>query len=329
MRWVVISLLIIGFLSALISLILRPNKVLGFVALGACIVATLLGNSLPVDTASNASFWALGLDWFVLNMIFTGLLFIPLERLFPRHAGQALFRAEWREDLFYYLVSSLLVQIITFLTFSPWRAIVAHTQWAGLRAWVAGQPVWLQLIEVMLLTDLVQYWLHRAFHRIPLLWKFHAVHHSAQTMDWMASARMHFLEVLLLRGCTAIPMYSLGYSPTVLNIYLLLVYLQSSFVHANVGWNLEWLGRVLVTPRFHHWHHGIEKEAIDVNFSIHFPLLDKLFGTLHWPKDRWPSGYGIGGHPVPSGYWKQFLYPFLKRKKKPVAAPVKAPTDQG
>jgi len=71
----------------------------------------------------------------------------------------------------------------------------------------------------------------------------------------------------------------------------------------------------MVTPRFHHWHHGKEKEAIDVNFSIHFPLYDRLFGTYHMPENRWPEEYGIGGDPVPRGYWKQFLYPFKKDQK--------------
>jgi sterol desaturase/sphingolipid hydroxylase (fatty acid hydroxylase superfamily) len=76
----------------------------------------------------------------------------------------------------------------------------------------------------------------------------------------------------------------------------------------------QWLEKLLVTPRFHHWHHGIEKEAIDVNFAIHFPLLDRLFGTHHLPKDKWPEGYGIGGHPVPLGYVKQFKYLFQREK---------------
>ena len=70
---------------------------------------------------------------------------------------------------------------------------------------------------------------------------------------------------------------------------------------------------VVGDPRFHHWHHGIEKEAIDVNFSIHFPLFDRLFGTHYLPKDQWPAGYGIEGHPVPKGYWAQLLYPFRRR----------------
>jgi sterol desaturase/sphingolipid hydroxylase (fatty acid hydroxylase superfamily) len=84
-------------------------------------------------------------------------------------------------------------------------------------------------------------------------------------------------------------------------------------VHANVGWNLNRIGGLVVTPRFHHWHHGIDREAIDVNFAIHFPLFDRLFGTFYLPRDKWPSDYGIGGHPVPRGYWRQFVHPFRRR----------------
>ena len=166
----------------------------------------------------------------------------------------------------------------------------------------------------MFFTDLVQYWVHRAFHRIPYLWKFHAVYHSAKTMDWMAGARMHFLEILVLRGTTVIPMLLVGFHQTAVGIYIFLVYLWSTFVHANLGWKLSWMERVVVTPRFHHWHHGIEKDAIDVNFAIHFPWLDSLFGTHHLPKDRWPNGYGVDGHPVPLGYWRQWMYPFRRKK---------------
>ena len=54
------------------------------------------------------------------------------------------------------------------------------------------------LLEIMLLTDFVQYWFHRAFHRVPFLWGFHAVHHSAKAMDWLAGSRMHFFEIVAL-----------------------------------------------------------------------------------------------------------------------------------
>jgi sterol desaturase/sphingolipid hydroxylase (fatty acid hydroxylase superfamily) len=123
-------------------------------------------------------------------------------------------------------------------------------------------------------------------------------------MDWMAGARMHVIEIIILRGMTVIPMYVLGYTDAALHAYILLVYVHSTFLHANIGWNFDRLGRFIATPRFHHWHHGVEAEAIDVNFAIHFPLLDRLFGTFHLPRGQWPVGYGIEGHPVPRSYWK-------------------------
>jgi len=305
--------LVIAFLMAILSLLLRQKKVLGFTALFFVILATTLGGSHTEAEMAGHSPVFFGMDWFVLNVIFTGFLFVPVERLFPRYRGQELFRIEWREDLFYYLVSSMMVQCLTYASLWPALQLATHTHWTGLRAGIASQPVVLQFFEIMFLTDLMQYWVHRAFHRIPWLWHFHAVHHSAKVMDWMAGARMHFVEIIVLRGITVIPMYLLGFSETSLHFYIFYVYVHSTFIHANVGWNLTWLGKWIVTPRFHHWHHGLEREAIDVNFAIHFPGLDRVFGTYYLPKDQWPEGYGIANHPVPQGYWKQFLYPFRKK----------------
>jgi len=308
-------LLIAAFGLSVISLVLRANKVLGFAALTLTLLATVLGGSrVPAHGGELVSGPFLGLDWFVLNVAFTGILFVPLERLFARRPEQHLFRPEWREDLFYYLVSSLLVQVLTFLSMAPAFAILAHTRWTAFRAFVGAQPALIQVVEIMFLTDLVQYWVHRAFHRVPFLWNFHAVHHSARSMDWMAAARMHFAEILILRGTTVIPMIVLGFADVAVHAYILIVYVHSALLHANVGWELGRVGRFLATPRFHHWHHGVEREAIDVNFAIHFPLLDRLFGTYHLPEGRWPQGYGIEGHPVPRSYWAQFCYP-LRRKK--------------
>jgi sterol desaturase/sphingolipid hydroxylase (fatty acid hydroxylase superfamily) len=180
---------------------------------------------------------------------------------------------------------------------------------------VSTLPFIVQFVAIMFFTDLVQYWVHRAFHRVPWLWRFHAVHHSAKSMDWMAGARMHFLEIFALRSMTVIPMFVLGFTDAAMHAYIFLVYLYSTFVHANLGWRLRFFEKFLVTPRFHHWHHGIEAAAVDVNFAVHFPLLDRLFGTYHLPKDAWPTGYGIAGHPVPQGYLAQFKYPFRAERK--------------
>ena len=304
--------MIVAFLLACLSLVLRPNKLLGTLAAAITIIASLWGSLPQVGDLTGGHKIFFGLDFFLINVIFGGILFIPLERMFAHTKGQPVFRGEWREDFFYYFVSSMLVQIFTFTTLAPSNFLVATGQFETLRTWVGSLPFIVQLACIMAITDFVQYWLHRCFHTFPALWRFHAVHHSAQSMDWIAGARMHFVEIIVLRAATATPAFVLGFEPAALQTYLVIVYVYSTFVHANLNWKLGFMEKFLVTPRFHHWHHGIEKEAIDVNFSIHFPLYDKLFGTYHMPENRWPSGYGVGGHPVPKGYWKQFLYPFKR-----------------
>jgi sterol desaturase/sphingolipid hydroxylase (fatty acid hydroxylase superfamily) len=299
---------------ALLSLLLRPKKALGFSALVIGISAALLGgaNVQPQELASWGIFF--GVDFFAVNMIVTGLMFAPIERLWPHRDDQRLFRPEWQEDLFYYLVSSMMVQVLTFLALAPSKTVMAQT--AGLeafRAEVAALPFLVQLPIIMILTDLVQYWLHRGFHRIPWLWKFHAVHHSAKSMDWLAGARMHFLEIVALRGITSLPLLTLGFSPAAMQAYIALVYVYASLVHANLRGDFNRLGKWLVTPRYHHWHHGLEAEAVDVNFAVHFPLLDRLFGTYHFPPSRWPQAYGVP-EAVPNGYWAQFAYPFRRSR---------------
>jgi sterol desaturase/sphingolipid hydroxylase (fatty acid hydroxylase superfamily) len=312
-RGIVHAVLIAAYALALLSLVLRPSKVLGASALAVALAATLLGGAEVQP--SEAKSWGIffGLDFFALNMVATGLMFAPIERMFPRDRGQRLFRQEWREDLFYYLVSSMMVQLITFLALAPSSFVIGATgNWAAFRGAVSGQPWLLQFVEVMVLTDLAQYWFHRAFHRVPFLWRFHAVHHSSTSMDWLAGARMHFLEIVALRGITSLPLLTLGFAPSVMQAYIALVYVYASLVHANLRGDFDLFGRFLVTPRFHHWHHGIEAEAVDKNFAIHFPLLDRLFGTYHFPAGRWPTGYGVPER-VPSGYRAQFAYPFRRK----------------
>ncbi len=311
-RFMLYAALIIAYGLAFLSIVLRDNKLLGFTALAIAMTAALMGGPESTETLHVATPAYFGLDFFVLNLLFTGFLFVPIERLAPRLKAQTLFRQEWREDLFYFLVSSLFVQMLAFLTLAPEKIIVATMHFAQFREAVADQNIALQIVEIMILTDLVQYWVHRMFHQVPLLWGFHAVHHSARSMDWLAGARMHLFEIIALRAMTAIPMFSLGYSLQAIQAYLLVVYVYSSFIHANLGWNFNWLGQWVVTPRFHHWHHGIDREAVDVNFAIHFPAYDRLFGTYHLPPFAWPSGYGVPEQ-IPRGYRAQFMYPFRRK----------------
>ena len=303
--------LVSGFVLAALSLVLRRDKTLGGAAMLVTVFATMFG-SLPSHHNVKIDGVFFGLDFFILNVLFTGMLFIPIERLFAQNKNQHVFRDEWREDLFYYLVSSLFVQVLTYLTLAPSNFVLHNQELSAVRTWARELPWVAQLVAIMLLTDIAQYWLHRAFHRVPFLWRFHAVHHSARSMDWIAGARMHFAEIIVLRSVTATPMLVIGFDESAIQAYMLVVYVYSTFIHSNLRGSFGILEQILVVPRFHHWHHGIEKEAVDVNFSIHFPFLDRLFGTHHLPEGQWPAAYGVAGHPVPKGYWRQLLYPFRR-----------------
>lgn len=315
-RSLVHLMLLASYGLSLLSVLLRPRKALGLAGLMIALSATLLGGA-EVEAAETRS-WGVffGLDFFVLNLLATGFMFAPLERLVPQRREQRLFRTEWREDLFYFLISSMFVQLLGFMTLAPSSVINEYTSgWDEFRQTMAGLPWLLQFVIVLVASDIAQYWYHRLFHQVPFLWGFHAIHHSAQSMDWLAGSRLHFVEVILLRAVTSLPLFTLGFAPSVMQAYLGFIYVWSSLLHANIGGNFNRLGHWLATPRYHHWHHGLEDEAFDVNFAIHFPWIDKLFGTFHYPDDRWPENYGIPEN-VPKSYTRQFLYPLTRMARK-------------
>ena len=134
------------------------------------LLATMIG-SLPAHRDYQLGGVFFGLDFFIINVLFTGALFIPIERIFPKHKDQVVLRDDWREDLFYYLVSSLMVQILTYLTLAPSNFVTHSADVSAVRGFARELPWVVQFLVVMLLTDFVQYWLHRAFHRLPALWR--------------------------------------------------------------------------------------------------------------------------------------------------------------
>jgi lathosterol oxidase len=170
--------------------------------------------------------------------------------------------------------------------------------------------VWLQVIELMLLADLVQYWVHRAFHRMPVLWRFHAIHHSIRELDWLAGSRLHLVDVVVTRALVVLPAFVLGFSEPALYTWLVIIALHGVLNHVNLRFRMRPLENLVVTPRFHYWHHAVR--PVDRNFAVHFPWIDRLFGTHHLPAGAWPGELGIEGNPVPTGFLNQLFRPFLR-----------------
>jgi sterol desaturase/sphingolipid hydroxylase (fatty acid hydroxylase superfamily) len=313
MRLLIQGTIIAAFVFAAVSAILRQRKVLALTGATLALAATLLGGGaipLPQEVATKTG---IGLDWFLLDLLVMTIVFVPLERIWPLHPGQGTFRAEWTTDSFYFIATHLPSQLINFLMLlpaalaAPWLAI------PQLQAFVRNWPFVVQLLAVILVADVSQYLVHRAFHKIPALWRFHAVHHSIRTMDWIAGSRSHFFDIVVTRGLIMIPLALCGFSQGAIIGYILFVSFHATFSHTDFRPRTIWLENYLVTPRYHHWHHSAQAEAIDCNFAIHFPWIDRLFGTCYFPKDLWPKRYGLSGTSVRPGFFRQFIDPFLGR----------------
>jgi len=304
-----------GFLFGLLAALLRARKTLAVAGIGLSLTALLLGGAdVPIDGAAGGRIY-LGLDWFLLNLLLLAVIFVPLERLFPQRPAQEVFRPGWTTDTLHFFVSHLLVQVTTLLTVMPATVIASTAGSTWLHQAIQSQPLALQFVEVMIVADLGEYTTHRLFHAIPVLWRFHAIHHSSVTLDWIAGSRLHLVDVVITRGFTLIPIVLLGFSPPAVYAYLVFVSFHAVFIHANVRFRGGWLERVLVMPRFHHWHHSAAPEAVDKNFAVHMPWIDRMFGTYHLPGDEWPTEYGIAGDPVPEGYAAQLIDPFTRVRK--------------
>ena len=255
-------------------------------------MAALLGGAQVPVGSSDSPHGIFGLDWFLLNLILYSIVYIPLERLFALHPLQPVFRSGWTTDLLYFFLNNLLVQASTLLTLTPAMILFDWAKIPALVEWIGSLQIVVQVILAVLVADFTQYWVHHAFHTIPMLWRFHAVHYSAQSMDWLAGARLHIVDVLLTRALTYVPIYLLGFSQTAVVIYVVVVVIQATFIHTNVHWKFRPLRWILATPHFHHWHHSAEPEAIDKNFAVHTLGFDLLFGTYFLP-GRWPKNYGL------------------------------------
>ncbi len=309
------ALVLAGGLS-LLNLLLGRTRWLAAWALALVLLAVALGgHRVPVaDFADGTPY--LGLDWFILDLLASALLFVLLEKLWPLRREQPVFRAQWQTDLQHFALNHLLVGLLLLATNWLVQRLFGWAADDDLQAAVQGLNFWVALGLLLLLADLVQYAVHRAFHEVPALWRLHAVHHSVETMDWLAGSRLHLLEVLVVRSLVLAPIWALGFAKEVVDAYIVIVGLHAVFNHCNVDVRLGPLRHVIVTPHFHHWHHAQDAEALDRNYAAHFAFIDHLFGTAVRAGHRWPQRYGVLGERLPEGLWAQTAYPFRRRRER-------------
>jgi sterol desaturase/sphingolipid hydroxylase (fatty acid hydroxylase superfamily) len=313
MRQLLFWSMVLSGALALTNTVLNRARWLSGAAFACVTLAALLGgHKVPVHDFTQQQVY-IGLDWLVLDLLGSTLIFICIEKLFPLRREQPVFRDQWQTDLQYFIVNHLGVGFVLLATNLMVHRLFGWAVRDGMQLWVQQLPLAASLLLLMLVADLIEYWVHRALHEVPLLWRVHAVHHSITTVDWLAGSRLHLVEVLLMRTLVLAPNYVLGFSKEAIDIYIVIVGTQAVLNHANVNIRLGPLRHVLVTPNFHHWHHAQDSEAIDRNYAGQFAFLDHLFGTAVRAEQAWPRRYGVRGDYVPQGFWKQFVFPFKGR----------------
>ena len=306
----------VGLVAGICSVFRNPSRMWGLsgIFLNTC-AALLASGQIESSGYAPRNMYA-GLDYFILTLLVLALVFIPMERMFAKYQQQKILRKGWVTDIKYFMFSHLGIQLLAFFTIIP--AQVLFNQWINpqLHQVVSSQPLTLQFIEILLIIDFFSYWIHRSMHKIPRLWRIHAVHHSSLQMDWLASSRVHVSELIVNRFVGYIPLLFLGFSPAATYAYLVFISFHAIFIHANVRFRFPYVRWVIATPEFHHWHHSSEDEALDKNFAAFLPIYDVIFKTAHMP-DHLPQRYGTtSGTKVPEGFVDQLVYPFKKRKKK-------------
>jgi sterol desaturase/sphingolipid hydroxylase (fatty acid hydroxylase superfamily) len=257
----------------------------------------------------------------LLAFVSLGVVYATLERAFPARPGERFPGPAWRTDACFffgqYLVfSSAALVVLVFVH----RSIDAHAP-VALRSWFIALPLVLRAAIAVLLGDVLVYWFHRACHRFGALWRFHAVHHSVERLDWLAAHREHPLDGVLTQLFQNLPAMVLGLPFEVLAVLIAFRGAWAIFIHSNVRLPLGPLRMLLGAPELHHFHHRKARETAH-NFANLAPFLDVLFGTYHRPRE--PESYPLGLlEPWPRGYLAQLVEPF--RRRAPAVSPHVAP----
>jgi sterol desaturase/sphingolipid hydroxylase (fatty acid hydroxylase superfamily) len=244
----------------------------------------------------------------VYGLAILAVIFIPLERLFTLHP-QPVLRRGWRTDLVHFVVNGAAIKIGLVATVIVTAGVLRACVPAPLRLGVAASPTWVQIAAGLAITSVGGYVGHRASHEVPLLWRFHRVHHSIREMDWLAANHLHPLDETFQRATAVLPLYALGFGRLSLGVFVIVITVQSIFLHGNVRMTFGPARWLVATPHFHHWHHAREPHAYNTNYANEFPVLDVLFGTFYLPAHRWPAQYGVDDV-EPAGYLRQLAWSF-------------------
>lgn len=146
-----------------------------------------------------------------------------------------------------------------------------------LHAVIAPAPIAVQLAGAIVVADLGAYWLHRAMHAVPVMWRVHRIHHGTTNVRWWTTFRFHPVDGAASHAFPLLIAALCGFGPSALSGYVALLFVVTVFAHADVWIPGRAAARVVALPSFHRTHHEIDRD--DTNFAVVLPVWDTIFGT--------------------------------------------------
>jgi len=240
------------------------------------------------------------------TVLVAGLISAWLERTFPYEPDWTRSHRDTLTDTIHLLVNvgSNHLGILALV-------LLADLGVPNLGVWPVNWPFLAQLVLAILIAELGFYWVHRISHAVPLLWRFHAVHHSARRLYWLNSERRHpvnhWLEIIVGPGLVAL----LGSGTEVLAVQGTMTVVHLMFQHSNADYRVGPLRYVFAVSEMHRYHHLRDTRECMVNYGGLLAIWDLVFGTYCARRDRVGAGeVGIEETPYPDDYLGQFVHPF-------------------
>ena len=263
-----------------------------------------------------------------------GMAYLATEHLIP-------YRREWNTpvgDVGNDMLSGGIAYVLLPRLLSPvyWAALAGATAWlaqlAGGGVWPGHWPLWAQLILLLLAGDAGRYWGHRLAHEVPLLWRFHAVHHSPSRLWFFNAVRQHPVDKAWFMATELLVPILLGVSGEVLSLYLAVTAVCGFAQHTNADLRLGPLYWFFNVVEMHRWHHSQKIEESDHNYGNNLIVYDRLFGTCYHPEargeQRGVGPLGLMNPDYPKHYWGQFMAPFRRGNLDKATVDAKPPTGE-
>jgi sterol desaturase/sphingolipid hydroxylase (fatty acid hydroxylase superfamily) len=253
--------------------------------------------------------------WLVISFTLFGLL----QEARPVVFGQKWLRKNAGVDLFYWFAGPIAYGFISSFLFLTGLSVIHGGDSARIEAFLdngwgplGDLPILVQALIGLVVTDFIMYWSHRMFHT-GRLWRYHAIHHSSEVMDFLSAVRFHPFNTIFYSVLATVIVLWMGIDPLALAVLGPFNILYSGLVHANVDWDFGPFKKVLASPIYHRWHHTGPDEGGERNFSPTFPIWDLMFGTYYMPEGKKPLNIGVVERDVPETVWGQMVHPFRNR----------------